>query len=160
MKQLIDDKTPLMATLNFTNEDLQANREGYMSKRQRQQFSKKLPDVSSGLLLVLGAATFVAIGMLYRDSSLIIPIAVTYGIAVVIVFVVLQADRFKPYKADIHKGNVVSRCGIIECVQIYRGKSIAYQLIVEGEILDISNGVYKTLESGKHYCIYFTPISG
>jgi hypothetical protein len=155
----------LMNAIGFTQADLQANREGYMSKPQRATLSSRRKDWLNGITIAVIAAAafstfFLTQGVLAGDwfsSERVLTIGIFCVIAGVVWFIGwLHWNRLD---ADLDKGTVFNIEGtvILAIHEKEKPPSISYFALIQGEYFQIDKPVYDAFISGDPYIIYYAP---
>ena len=159
-------------SLHFSQEDLQANREGRISSAQQQiRRGKRIKDVLIMLALsvVMGAAIALHVSAMQRDgtsSGLLIAMDVVLGLCIVallarIVYIVFELRGF----GDLHQVDRVS--GAIQLSQRgarttdnYRSHYTGFLLYIRGRTFRIPYEAYFALKETDPYTVYFVPRTG
>jgi hypothetical protein len=148
----------LQKVLKFTDADLKANRDGYMSKAQR----KKLSRYRAGLLFFgIGAliTPFAVLGMslAINDFDMSIGILALFIVTLCLAFFAayLLFWQWHNSKKDLKKGDIVA----------VRGKLRQQEMIIA--IVDVENNHFETFdipleaiedfETGASYSVYYAP---
>ncbi len=160
----------LMAALNFSTEDLQANRAGKLSaaqiKRLQQQRGRAiLIGIAAMFVVALVATTFLFFGN--QQSS---PILTLVGISVTILNTAMMGLFLRHWlrlSADIGGGTVTSICGETTfTVRMLNKRTALYLVRVESDQsgvaeLDVPRLVFEALRRYKGaYCLYRAPRTG
>ncbi len=153
----------LMAALQFTSDDLAANRAGKLSDRQRERLRRSgrsifYAAVGLALALSIGAALLIYLGQ--RNES---PILRLVGVALTVINAVVLAVGVGSglrLRADLRAGQVVAVSGVVRRVVRVSGRSAAYVLAVElpqGTLrLNVSKAVFNSFQDGVRYHLYRT----
>jgi hypothetical protein len=153
----------LQTTLKFTVDDLKANRDGRVSKRQFDKY--KPPEINKMAIWVLLGHGLVIGGILGA-------IAVATGeTAMWLVFGIVVAAAFLPFvllnnegnlapalRGDVLGGKVAKTCGIVVLTQ-EQGRDTRFDLYVDGVTLKISRSQAAAFVHGEGYCVYYLPNS-
>ena len=138
---------PLMKALRFRARDLEANRAGKLSERQRQEL---LPPPMAGVIQavltqswVLVAIAVIVVGMLGA------PFAMARG---------GEGMGAAVVQRDARAGRVLSVCGTAH-LKREDGPRVTYLLHIEGETFSISGLLHAALRDGQPYCLYYLPES-
>lgn len=116
--EAVDAENALMWAIGFTEDDLEANRGGYMSKKQRGFLSHERADWLKGISIIIGLASILFIVILLKGIAAgdTFPDRVT-----AIAFVCLAAALISLYmwfrrsliNADLRKGDVYVAEGLV-----------------------------------------------
>jgi Short C-terminal domain len=154
----------LMDYFKFTEEDLQANRNGVFSNAQKQNISANTPSVGarvrcSGFIFIvafglLGGAAYLFIR---SKADAAIPISmIVLGIIVLVVAIVLSRGLFAKgqYKLAKAQGKVniikAERAGMNHTSHYF-----AYELHIGGEEFDVGEDLADIMMQGDEYAIYY-----
>jgi len=151
----------LATALKFSHDDLIANRDGYMTKKQRKRLhriglSQYLPSAVGSI--VFGAAFFLCLSlflMALRDDTLSILLA-TFG------FMSLWLAgyayvQWRKFKADLEKGAVELTEGQIR-LNIYGfSRHIGFSIGIEKQSFSVKRGILLAFKNGEPYRIYYAP---
>jgi hypothetical protein len=167
----------LIKAIGFTYDDLDANRGGYMSKKQRAALSKERQFLLYTITIgVVGIAILYAIILL---RNVIEGREISYNIVLIafIFFVPVLGFLFTWFKrnqlnADLYKGTVyvvegvislhVKRLGdygFIMTMRNDRNQAIYYDLYIQDEKFRVEKPVFEAFVDGEPYAIYYTPHS-
>jgi hypothetical protein len=156
----------LMLALNFTEEDLTANREGYLTKKQRSELNKYRL-----LWITCFALTFAALscgvwwaildGVRRSDS-----VASRIGIVSLLWIIASGVAIFTWYKKrkfdhDLRQGEVQVAKGNVQVgVRLIRPKGTPlHYLNIEGVSWAIDDPLFSSFKNGDPYAIYYAPHS-
>ena len=153
----------LMAAAKFDESDLIINRQGYLSEKQQVKLRR------DQLKFMLFAGILVA-GCLWGFLSLGIDISAGQpstgkiaGLAVLatvaLIFIVYAREKWRYLSQDLAKDVVASVSGKASLRLIPEGRNLTYRLKVNDVKLDTSWKIYRCIERGKLYRIYYTPKS-
>jgi hypothetical protein len=162
----------LMHALSFTDADLKANREGYMTFEQRQKL--RTSQTTYSWFFGVGGIIFAIIGVMLVGSLFMPSVDKgTGGIAVISVCAVVFTAgiilgmawlglrifqlQSQLYQADLHKGEVQQVTGVVVRQLQVGNKSVGYELLVGEERFRVSAYTYKQFTDGAAYTLYFTP---
>lgn len=154
----------LMDAIGFTLTELDANREGYMSKRQRQRLSDvrgswrnfgTLIKVMSPSLIVIAVVDGIRIGDTVSSRGGIV------SLIVIITLIVLIYVHFKwrGFERDLLKGDVASVNGGVKRIENRQRNGMQYKIRIERTRFDVPWRVFEAFETGKRYSVYFAPHS-
>lgn len=160
----------LMHALDFDNDDLRANRDGYMSKRQRARLSRRRRNI--GLIFIAATVGAVVIFLplmrvlMTRPQGLVAIVPILLIGVVVMVAIYLWFQRtVTAYAADLHKGHVSAIEGIVETQRhmTFTGRMFTstYSLYVNDEQFSIGMQVFVSLHPMRDeiYAVYYAPNS-
>jgi hypothetical protein len=153
----------LQTSLKFTADDLKANRDGRVSKRQFDKY--KPPEINK-------MAIYVLLGHGLLIGGVLGAIAIATGeTAMWIVFAIVVAAGFLPFvllnnegnlapvlRGDVLAGKVEKISGIAILTE-HRGRDVYYDLYIEGITFKISPSQAAAFVHGDSYCIYYLPKS-
>jgi hypothetical protein len=159
----------LRIAFRFDNEDLDANRNGYMTKRQRvtlnnKRWEKMLP--YTGIVALL-AFMFVC-GLTSSGSR---PDAIQNTLSglglllcifgpLIVGTSLLGYREWRRIKTDLYKGDVSIAMGLVRLDILSSGKgSISYKLDIAGTKFDISKDQLLAIKNGERYRVFFVPNS-
>jgi len=155
-----------MVALNFTEEDLAAKREGYLTKKQRSELNGVRQSWKIFFALAIAAIPFgtgwaIVDGIRIHDS-----VASRLGIVGLIWTVSLGIAIYVEFKKnkpdlDLHKGDVVVVEGPAQVgrrIFAQRG-SPPYYVTVQGVTWPIRGMVFSAFKNGDPYAIYYAPHS-
>jgi hypothetical protein len=154
---VFDEK--LASALNFTEEELAANRDGYMTKEQRRRFRSEgrgniaQLSVLAILCAFLALCFMMALPITEFDYLIRNGLFVIFGL--VIVFCVYNA--FADWilrKADLRKGAVISIEGNI---QFRLNLNNVRELTIRGETLHFRQDALSAFQEGERYRLYMPP---
>ncbi len=160
----------LMHALDFDNDDLRANRDGYMSKRQRARLSRRRRNIGLIFITALVGAVVILLPLMRvlitRPQGLIaiVPILLIGGAATVALYLWFQRT-VTAYAADLHKGHVSAIEGIVETRRhmAFTGRmfTTTYALYVNDEQFRIGMQVFVSLHPmhDEAYAVYYAPNS-
>ena len=156
------DSAPLMAALNFTADDLAANREGRLSEPQRVRLrAARLRFVPIGVATLLGvvllATTALYLGQINRAGVLsFVGVALTICGAAVSGVLVRNWYRLA---TDLERNTVQTLGGTVEHTVRVSGRVANYILRIDGHELSVPKPVFLSLKNGGQYRLYRTPIA-
>ncbi|MBZ0293784.1 MAG: hypothetical protein K8L99_14550 [Anaerolineae bacterium] len=154
----------LMNALDFTPQELEANKEGYLTKRQRHRLSDersfwrffdRLIKAASPILIILAALDGIRIGDTISSRAVII------SLMCIITFTLLLyiGTRWRKLDKDLSKGDVTAVEGIVKLTRFRKRNGMAYRIYIHQEYFDVPGHIYIAFEQGKSYALYFTPHS-
>jgi hypothetical protein len=160
-RKIITDRD-LMDLFGFTSEDLEVNRQGYLTKTQRQHLQAKAKNLQFGIaLLIAGYIVFVLIifyNLLLPYTSTANLLAIMIGTGLVYLFLNLNfIFRIRKIKADIEENIVFSAIGHVILSYSSGGKhgQPEYKFYSRPKILEMSPQLVNTLPLGQNYRVYY-----
>jgi hypothetical protein len=154
----------LMTALNFTPDDLAANRAGVLSDAQRERLRRSGRPLFYGvvglaLALMTGAALLIYLGQ--RGAAPILSLVGVSLTAINAVVLAVGVGSQLRLREDVRGGRVVTLSGIVRRVVRVSRRSAAYVLVVElpeGALrLNVSKAVFNSFQDGARYHLYRTP---
>jgi hypothetical protein len=149
--------TDLALKLDFTAEDLYANRDGILSERQRGKLQRALlrDAILYGVLeVVLVGVVMVMIGGAMRQASegrLLILVVLLVAASLYPIYIVRQSLATR---ADLAAGHVEMAAGRVELHDMGRGN---FQVFVRLRSFTVSKKVYGAFLNKRHYRVYYAP---
>jgi hypothetical protein len=147
--------------LEFSKEDIEANREGYMTKEQRRFHRANgreiagLKGVGFGFLV----AALLTTGIKY-DSELIRALVGLGSIILWIVIAIVFAHiQYAPYKHDLYKSKVECVKGRIRLRKESRGRETIRWATIQDESFEIPKELFDAFDNGDTYAIYYAEYS-
>lgn len=154
----------LMAVLQFSPADLEANRAGTLTDAQRQRLRRGgrplfYAVVGLALALIIGAALLIYLGQ-RNESPILSLVGVSLTVINAVVLAVGVGSRLR-LSADLRSRRVVTISGVVRRVVRVSRRSAAYVLAVElpeGTLrLNVSKAVFNSFQDGVRYHLYRTP---
>lgn len=147
----------LMQPLQFTGDDLLANRQGQLGDNQRQRLQSLQVRA-----LIIGASGFFAFALvatifLFFGSENSLLIMTLIGIFITIcnaIFVGMFARQYMRLRADLTGGEIDNIAGQLERVVIPNGRMNNFLLRIEGEEFYVKKDLFKLFRHEVHYTIY------
>jgi hypothetical protein len=155
----------LMEAVGFDEDDLEANRAGYMSKGQRARLRAKRSSWINISLVAVGFGFLVAIVTITDDlqfrNSFTSRVGsfglICVGIAGVVSYSWLNWRKFD---ADLLKGEFDTIEGPIQLDVTSQGnRGTKYSVIIEGSRFNVTKPIFLAFKNGDPYCIYYAPRS-
>jgi Flp pilus assembly protein TadB len=148
----------LQDTLDFTAEDLQANRDGYMTKRQRRRIHnlrKESRRARKALWIVL--IGLVVSAFWFSEGILTLPIVILIMILAIDVFI--SSLSISRMNQDLYKGLIDDVEGKLRLIGREQGQGHKnnYTIKIAQKKFSIPLDAYLRLRNGGIYCIYFAP---
>lgn len=153
----------LATALKFNDNDLMANRDGYMTKEQRVRLrriglSRYLPSAFGSI--VFGIAFFLCLLLLLtglRDGQLLFLLSIFGFMSVWLAGYAYV--HWRKFKADLEKGNVAMAAGQIR-LNIYGfGNRIGFSVGIEKQSFGVKRRILLAFKNGEPYQIYYAPHS-
>ena len=143
----------LMDAIGFTEEDLEANRNEYITKKQRMRLDRERNSLKSlTILAILACLVGIVIAIWVGIIGLIISIMATgNGIHTWL--------KMKDFSADLYKGEVSVISGQVK-IHSQWGRGLDYSIKIQN--VNFSNApytVFQAFEANKHYNIFYAPHS-
>jgi membrane protein YdbS with pleckstrin-like domain len=152
----------LTEALNFSAEDLDANRAGRLSDRQKYRLTRgwrRTLWILIGLVIFLGLAATTMLFVAQRGDS---PVLNVIGILLTIInaaIVALGTQSYLHTSSDIKNGRVTIISGIVSHTIRVSGRVATYILKVDNQEVVVSKLVFFAVEDGKPYHFYRVPAS-
>lgn len=154
----------LQRAMNFETVDLEANRSGKLSERQREAY--RPPEFNPLVLWVLGGHAAVILLLLgsiavLTGSRAMWTVLVIVMMLALLPFVLLRNEgNIQPaLRADVARGKVAKVCGyVVPQERKSRGVS-TFHLSVAGITLRLTRKQTEGFVSGQPYCLYYLPDS-
>jgi hypothetical protein len=149
----------LTEALDFTADDLAANREGRLSEAQRtrlQNLRRRSSLIGVGTVVALGLMATIILFLGQRNDSLILSVV---GIGVTICNAALAGGLLRGWLrtgADINTNAVQALNGTITHKLRVAGRSVTYILKVNEDELIVARPIFRAFEEGKPYRLYRT----
>ena len=152
----------LVDALNFSAEDLEANRAGRLSEAQRERLTRSLRRtvrILCSLVLVFGlGATTILFEAQHNDSTVLNLI----GILLTVInagIVGLSVQSYLRTSSDVKNGRVATISGVVSHTIRVSGRVATYILKVGDQNVVVSRLVFFAVEDGKAYHFYRAPFS-
>ena len=152
----------LTDALNFSAEDLDANRAGRLSETQKQRLTRgwrRTLWIVIGMVIVFGLAATTILFVAQRNNSLVLNVV---GIVLTIInalIVGLGAQSYLRTSSDLKGGRVVTISGVVSHTIRVSGRVATYILKVGDQNVVVSRLVFFAVEDGKAYHFYRAPSS-
>lgn len=159
------DPVSLQAALNFTDDDLIANRDGRLSEMQDYRLRVRRRRSAFLSALVLIAASFVATLLLFLGtreggSSILTLIGIGVTLCNAALFGAF-ARHWMRLNADIQKGEVHALSGTVErVVKPVTRRVVNYVIRIDSVDIVVDKDTFDAFAHQKRYTIYRTPFSG
>jgi len=152
----------LTEILNFSAEDLDANRAGRLSEAQTQRLTRNWRRtlwIVIGLVILLGLAATTILFVAQRNGSSVLSII---GVLVTVInaaIVGLGAQSYLRTSNDLKGGRVSEISGVVSHTIRVSGRVATYILKVGDQNVVVSRMVFFAVEDGKPYRFYRAPSS-
>jgi hypothetical protein len=155
----------LIKAIGFTYADLDANRDGYMSKKQRAALSKERRFLFNTVAIIVGGTVILHLVVLLLN--MMEGGEISYGLlGLVLIFLIpvfgalftwFQRNRLN---ADLYKGSVYVVEGLISLhITDYGKKATFYYIYVQEEKFQLEKPVFDAFINGEPYAVYYAPHS-
>jgi hypothetical protein len=149
--------------LNFTAEDLAANREEYMSLSQRDMLLQKRQErLGKSVLyaaIYFGAALFVLLAAISNEGTLCIFAPIWIALFFVGFSVAANGRMFwRQTNEDLMKGDIAESNGrvILETIEVRRG-SYRYEIHLNDSTFEVEKEAFLRFKHLDYYTLYYTP---
>lgn len=153
----------LHSALSFTEDDLHANRAGYLSAAQRKRYAP--PQFQPVVMIaILGHLVFVGgllgvIALLTGAAAMWIVLLVVLGLGALPFILLRNEGNIRPaLRGDVARNNVHVACGIA-VLEEKRGRRPYVELTVDGITVQLQPQQARFFVPGADYCIYYLPNS-
>ncbi len=167
------DRARLLRVFEITEHDLEVNRKGELTDRQRQAIRKHADDDAGGMLgiaLVLGVVMYGIGGYLFHDgrvfqirtgSDMLGVLGIVFGTVLLPTSAIVWAG-YTMWMASRTRGHLTVKTlvGAVETRRIAYKQSEIFELTVEGQRFDVGPAVFDALENGARYRVYVVPEIG
>lgn len=152
----------LMRHLKFNQEDLEQNRQGYITPRQIEKWGK--PPVSPLVQAILLGHFFGVVALLaliaFASQSPVMIVVILAIIAVLAVPFNVLADRGRAtIQMDIQKGKVRFICGTLRKSQTRLALQSTYAIEIEQLRFTVDQTLFRMFSDETRYCVYYLPES-
>lgn len=152
----------LTETLNFTPDDLDANRAGKLSEAQKARLTRNWRRtlwIVIGLVVVCGLGATILLFVGQQQGSTILS-----AVGVLVTFlnaatVGLGAQSYLRTSRDIREGRAAELSGVVSHTIRVSGRVATYILNVGGQQMVVPKPVFFAVEDGKPYRFYRAPVS-
>lgn len=147
----------LQKALDFTDKDLQANRDGYMSKRQRKVLLRRFWKYIRYILISsVGFLVFCIVCIFVFDNGIVRAGVFIFGILPILIAVglgfVWANSQFRAIQADLRKGNV-------ETISGQASKRSVYVMVIESIRFEMHEDIGVLFQDGAGYVVHYAPHS-
>ncbi len=156
------DRLTLPEALNFSEQDLAANRAGLLSEAQSWRLAqgwRRTLWIIIAIVIVFGLAATVMLFLAQRNNS---PILNVLGIIVTLinaVIVGLGAQSYLRTSSDLNAGRVAEISGMVSHTIRVSGRVATYVLKVDDQELIVSKPVFFAVDDGEVFRFYRAPAS-
>lgn len=156
------ERAALADVLNFSPEDLAANRAGELSAAQKVRLMRgwrRTFWIILGLVVGFGLLATILLFLGQRNES---PILSVIGITVTVinaVIVGLGAQSYLRTSSDLRGGRIATISGVVSHTIRVSGRIATYILRVDGQEIVVSKPVFFAIEDAKPYHLYRAPAS-
>lgn len=158
-------KSTLMDAIGFTEEDLEANRNEYITKKQRLRLDRernawKFLMTLAMLACPIGIAAAIWDGIRIHDT-----VASRLGIIGLIIIITTGLGIYtwlhkRRFNADLYKGEVGVTSGQVKCYSQLKKDGWHYSIKTQDVYFsDIPQSVFRAFEEDRFYNIYYAPHS-
>lgn len=155
----------LMEAIGFTEEDLEANRQGYLTKKQCVHLNKERSKWLTYSLVAAGVGFYFIVRILLDD----IPFYVTVPnkvpiIGIILVFAGTTATHFfwksRRFGTDLRNGETNFTEGRVQLDVDNAGRrDMYYTLAIQDIVFRVKKRAFLAFKNGDPYCIYYAPHS-
>jgi hypothetical protein len=155
----------LMEALDFTDEDLAANREGYLTKRQLLRLSQRQNSWTMGVVLAAIGSVFLCAFAIMDGIRIGDTVSSRVGIIGLIAilaggFVLYTWTKGARFAVDLRQGELEAVEGRVALDVISQGSSgNAYTVQIEDRTFAINKPIFLAFKNGDPYRIYYAPHS-
>lgn len=156
------ERAALADVLNFSAEDLAANRAGGLSDAQRARLTRgwqRTVWIIAGLVVAFGLLATILLFLGQRNES---PILGIIGITITVVNAVLVglgAQSYLRTTSDLRGGRVTVLDGVVTHTIRVTGRAATYILKLDGQEIIVPKVVFFAFEDSKPYRLYRAPAS-
>ncbi len=152
----------LPETLNFTPDDLAANRDGRLSEAQKERLTRNWQRTLWIVIGIVIGCGFGATTLLFLAQQQGSPVLTFLGILVTVInagIVGLGAQSYLRTSRDIREARVDTLSGVVSHTIRVSGRVATYILKLDGVPLVVSKPVFFAVEDNKPYRFYRAPTS-
>jgi hypothetical protein len=152
----------LADVLNFSADDLAANRAGVLSGAQKARLERGWRRTFWIIMALVVGCSLAATILLFLGQQNGSPILSIIGIAVTVInaaLVGLGAQSYLRASRDLRGGRVATLNGVVTHTIRVSGRAATYILKVDGQEIVVSKPVFFAFEEGKQYRLYRAPAS-
>ncbi len=156
------DKPTLAEALNFSDDDLAANRQGRLSEAQKKRLLRgwrRTLWIVITLVILFGLIATIMIFLGQRNSS---PILTVIGVIVTIInatIVGLAAQSYLRTSSDVGAGKIATIDGVVTHTIRVSGRAATYVLKLDAQEIVVPKPVFFAIEDRKSYRFYRAPAS-
>ncbi|HEX2908353.1 MAG TPA: hypothetical protein VHO69_15885 [Phototrophicaceae bacterium] len=153
----------LMTAIPFSYEDLEANRDGYMTARQRSRLNddRFLIQIVGVLALMVCPVCIIAAFVLdgQRYNTVVSRVIVSSAIGLLTVGTTAYAGwRWQCLGRDLRQGKVAAVQGLIS-LEMGGDRNRTYRVKAADVTLKVPQHVFFAFKNGEPYCLYYAPHS-
>lgn len=154
----------LQRTLNFTTDDLKANRDGHFSEAQSKKYEP--PQVNNlALMVILGHALVIggilgAVAIVTAKPAMWIVLGIVMALGILPFVLMHNEGNINPtLRADAKHGAVKKVCGIVIFDPLKDANKNRVELYIDGITFKLSNAQSTAFINEEVYCVYYLPLS-
>jgi hypothetical protein len=149
--------TDLALKLDFTGEDLYANRDGTLTERQRAKLRRALlrDALLYGVLevLLVGVILLIIVNALRLRTDVNLPILAIFLLAASLYPIYILRQTLAT-RADLAAGQIWIAAGRVQLLDVGRGN---YRLEMGKQAFNVGKKAFSTFQNERHYRIYYAP---
>ncbi len=149
----------LMDAIGFTEEDLEANRQGIITDAQKVHFRREYQKSAFAFLPALVILAFFTIGLLSSGLLFIQPGSIVLPFLFFIVYLAYLSWRRQQAVDAIRRGNLESVEGRIQLNTTASNSRQLFTISVQNQKFNIKKNVFLAFKNGDPYVIYYVPRS-
>jgi uncharacterized membrane protein YidH (DUF202 family) len=156
------ERAALADVLNFSAEDLAANRAGALSDAQKARLARGWRRTLWIIVALVVGFGLVATILLFLGQQNASPILSVIGVTITVinaVIVGLGAQNYLRTSSDLRGGRVATISGIVSHTIRVSGRTATYVLKVDGQDIIVPKPVFFAIEDAKPYRLYRAPAS-
>jgi uncharacterized membrane protein len=154
---MIDKPNALASALDFNSDDLQVNRSGMISERQRARLRASRSRAALLSVLALVVIGLVAAGVLFLAQQGKSWIALLIGIALTVVNALIMGRMVQNWlrtAGDLQRAEVQTLSGVVTRTVRVIGRAVIYVLAIDGRELIIPKEVFNAIADGSRWRLY------
>jgi hypothetical protein len=154
---MIDKQNLLAGALDFDSDDLQINRSGMISERQRARLRTSRSRSTLISVLALVVIGLVAAGVLFLAQQGNSWIALLIGIALTAVNAVIMGRMVQNWlrtAGDLQRAEIQTLSGVVKRTVRVVGRAVIYVLTIEGHELVVPKEVFNAIVDGSRWRLY------
>jgi hypothetical protein len=152
----------LMDALHFTEDDLEANRQGVLGQAQRDHLRRDRSRLLA--LTVVALVSFTMSGLLcaspffYGANTSLLQVA-SFFFVIAIMILGISRTRLGPWRNDLLTGKLAALEGRIRLDVGYGNLYSYFRIAVEGQTFGVRKDVFLAFKNGDLYRVYYGPNS-